>query len=491
MGILLTLLNIVVSGNIFFPKDSILKVFKSSPEEVLNIYKEQGFLQIKLKVLEDSLLIEEGPQFKIGYITLTGNTVFAAPEILDSLDIKTNEIFNEFNFKEDIELILRKYEDSGYPFCKVIPCNFQFRADTVDFEFNIKEGELVKIANIRVEGNETTREYVILRELALKQGDKFCESKIKKSEGKIRKLKFIDSVNINLIGKDELVVNVKEAKVNRLEGIIGYKKDEIIGLFELEILNLFGTGRTLNISWDRPYKTFNSLELGYKEPWLFGHRITLEGNFSYITEDTFYTKKRGELILSVPLTIYLSANTGVCGVWVQGETKYSGIVGLDFDTKSRPGYHYQAKGEFNLNEIERVLLNADNEILLPVARPFRVAFPQLFLFASVNYYTLFNKNPPLYDKFKLGGAKTLRGYWENEFVGTEIGWLNLELRKFIGNSFIFPFYDIASIDSEIKRAYGVGIAANTPIGLIKVAYGIGNKMNFMEGKIHILLETRF
>lgn len=479
---ILLVFNIFVSGNSFFPTDSILEVFKKNPEEVLNIYQQNGFLKAKLRVSEDSLLIEEGPQFKIGSITFDGNVVFTNSEIFQNFNTKRGRVFNEPDIENDIELILQKYEDSGYPFCKITPGNFQFRADTVDFELNIKEGELVKISRIIVKGNELTKKYVILRELAIKTGDKFCESKNRKAKEKLEQLEFISSADIDLKGKDELVVNVKEEKANIIEGIIGYKKDEVIGTFNLGILNLFGTGRVLNISWDRPYTTFNSFELGYKEPWLFGKRIVLEGKFSYVTEDTLYIKKRAEALLSFPLNTLLSLNTGACGVWVDSVAEYSGILGLDFNTKSTPGCHYRIQSEYNFKELEKILLNADNNILLR---------SELFLFISANYYKLFKENIASYDKFKFGGAKTLRGYWENEFTGQKIGWLNLELRKFIGNSFVFPFYDLGYIDGGFKSAYGAGLAAHTPIGLVKVAYGIGEDMGFMEGKIHILLETRF
>ncbi|MDI6840211.1 MAG: POTRA domain-containing protein [bacterium] len=475
--------NPVIIGNTHISSKLILKALKESPENLLNLYKTYGFIQATVKIEGDTILIEEGPKFKTGRIKLSGNKVFKDYEILQLIKTRPGEIFSESNFTEDMETIIKKYEDIGYPFCKIKSYNFELIVDSVNFELCIDEGPLVRINNIIVKGNKVTRDYVILRELNIKQGDIFCGDAIHKAETRPQRLKFIELEGINLVGKDELEVIVKERPVNHVDGIVGYREKRLIGVIDLEILNLLGTGRAIFVRFEQPHKFSTLIEFGYKEPWLFGYRVNLNASGSHCKEDTTYIKDWVELLLESPITSSLTINSGISGNWVDHYEEYRGILGMDFDTQTRSGVHYRIKTEYNFNSLEKLKFNFDNYLSI---------HPSILLFLSANYGKIFKKEVPIYDKFKLGGARTLRGYWEEEFSGNKVGWINFELRKFVDRkSFVFLFYDIGYIDGNIKHSYGVGIPIDSPLGLITVAYGLAKGAPFMEGKIHLSIKSSF
>jgi outer membrane protein insertion porin family len=108
------------------------------------------------------------------------------------------------------------------------------------------------------------------------------------------------------------------------------------------------------------------------------------------------------------------------------------------------------------------------------------------------------------DLFRLGGANTLRGYREGQFLGSRIAWTNLEYRFLADQrSYFFGFVDggyvltpdrpeVGLIRQELKKVgYGVGIRLDTPLGLIGVSLAFGEGDTFSTSKLHIRLANEF
>ena len=108
------------------------------------------------------------------------------------------------------------------------------------------------------------------------------------------------------------------------------------------------------------------------------------------------------------------------------------------------------------------------------------------------------------DLYRLGGTNSLRGYRENQFLGSRIFWSNLEYRfQFDRRSFFFVFFDngyFLQRENEINRieklsayktGYGAGITFQTGLGIMKVSYALGEGDNFNKGKIHFGIVNGF
>ncbi len=106
--------------------------------------------------------------------------------------------------------------------------------------------------------------------------------------------------------------------------------------------------------------------------------------------------------------------------------------------------------------------------------------------------------------FRFGGANTLRGYRENQFLGSRVAWTNAEYRFLLGRrSFFFGFLDTgyysrpADIEQSLpaseafKYGYGIGLRTDTPLGNISVSFALGQGDSFSQGKIHIGLINDF
>jgi outer membrane protein insertion porin family len=108
------------------------------------------------------------------------------------------------------------------------------------------------------------------------------------------------------------------------------------------------------------------------------------------------------------------------------------------------------------------------------------------------------------DLFRLGGASTLRGYQEGQFLGSRIVWTNLEYRFLVApRSFFYGFFDFGYIvqpdiaamniaaSEQSKSGYGIGVRLDSALGLIGVSFALGEGDTFSTAKIHIRLINEF
>jgi outer membrane protein insertion porin family len=106
--------------------------------------------------------------------------------------------------------------------------------------------------------------------------------------------------------------------------------------------------------------------------------------------------------------------------------------------------------------------------------------------------------------YRFGGATTLRGYRENQFLGSRIAWTNAEYRFILArHSYFFGFFDtgyyfrpadnVSSVPGaeSFRYGYGIGIRMDSPLGNIGVSFALGQGDSFSTAKIHIGLLNEF
>jgi outer membrane protein insertion porin family len=108
------------------------------------------------------------------------------------------------------------------------------------------------------------------------------------------------------------------------------------------------------------------------------------------------------------------------------------------------------------------------------------------------------------DLFRLGGTNSLRGYRENQFLGSRVLWSNLEYRLLLTRrTFAFIFYDtgyyqrkeepekLIEKQEAFNMGYGLGLNVETGIGVLAVSFALAKGDSFSEGKIHFGLINEF
>jgi hypothetical protein len=92
-----------------------------------------------------------------------------------------------------------------------------------------------------------------------------------------------------------------------------------------------------------------------------------------------------------------------------------------------------------------------------------------------------------FDYFHIGGAQSLRGYYEDQFETSEARWLNAEYKRF----FIFPLFDVAQIEGNLYYSYGIGIEGKSDFANASLVVAWPEEGNWLDGKIHLVVEKGF
>ena len=250
-------------------------------------YYEHGYLDTEVSPIEAELSrdgsevsltvsVNEGPQYAIRCLDW-GEETEPLGELPESLRrTERGAIFRASTIRRDLEAVERHYHDRGYARARVeVDTTLDADAASVDIGFRLLLGPRVAISRIRIEGNETTRDTVIRRELQIREGDWFDKTAIEESRRRLEALRLFEAVEIREVPTEnadtlDLIVNVVEGSRVRWQGRFAYGRISGVTLNGLlATRNLLGRGQTLSgeidlVYW-RPY-----FAVGFVEPHLAG-----------------------------------------------------------------------------------------------------------------------------------------------------------------------------------------------------------------------------
>lgn len=237
-----------------------------------------------------SFAVHEGARYKIGRIAVEGATLFPVPQLLHTTGLKEGDIAGHTAINEGARAIRDFYAKRGYIETLVRTSRIPGtgHAGTIDLLFNVKEGELLHIRNIRIRGNTKTKDKVIRREIPLNPGDVYDEVEAERSERRLKNLGYFSMVrhyDLTLLDdtRRDLIFEVDEQPTGQLMLGAGFSSvDKVIGYLELSQSNfdLFNWGRftgggqkvRLGLSGSSKH---TDAEVSFVEPWLFDQRLQL------------------------------------------------------------------------------------------------------------------------------------------------------------------------------------------------------------------------
>jgi outer membrane protein insertion porin family len=475
-------------------------------------------------------------------LQVEGNRFFDRDRLLAETGLKLHSAFNTRSVERSIERMLSLYEDNGFPYCRISPGNFRMsEGGLVSFSFMVEEGPQVKITEVQLEGLRSTRKEVILREMGADVLGLFSQSRLDVGLDRVQRLSFIQEVeDVRLLATDDpgqgvLRVRLTERRNNSIEGVLGYapgageRKGNLFGSLDLSFDNLFGTGRMMRWRWSRKDPYSSHLLFSYREPWILGLPATAGLTLEQVDYDSTYLKLSAAagvtfdaakrlawgLELGWAKVVPGSAGEGL----IPGSRKYMASASLKLDLADRRDNpragvqyqgrltlarkdNYQSKG-FSPEQanVSSVAMHLDLDHFLPILEK------QTF-FAGIHLRELFTdeRSVPISDLFELGGAGSIRGYREGEFLGTSVAWANLEYRLLLeGESRLYVFSDYGQFGRTVRDAgsqslrqisgqrlgYGLGLLVDSKAGLLGLDYGLGQGDSMTEGKIHLRLVNRF
>ncbi|HEY2498110.1 MAG TPA: outer membrane protein assembly factor BamA [Candidatus Angelobacter sp.] len=252
----------------------------SSKFHIPFIQKGQG------KVMDITIPIEEGDKYKLKAITFKGNKAILNTRLLRSVfPIKDGDTFNKQLIGKGLDNLRKAYGELGYiDFTPVPTTDIDDDNKLITLNIEVEEGKPYFVRRIEFQGNTTTRDRVIRRELLVQEGQVFNSRLWDISVLRLNQLNYFDALKPEddterkldpQNGTVDLTVKVKEKGKNSigLTGGVSGLEGSFIGL-NYETNNFLGLGETLQVQANVGSLS-RVLLFGFTEPYMFDRPLTL------------------------------------------------------------------------------------------------------------------------------------------------------------------------------------------------------------------------
>lgn len=232
--------------------------------------------------------IEEGAQYTIKEVRVSGNDVIKDEFLQDNIPLKAGDIYSREKMIDAMKSLENLWSDLGYMYSHVEP-SLQPDEDTktISIAFNTELGNPVYLNKITIRGNKKTRDKVIRRQLRLKEGGLVTNQAMEVSKNRVQSLGYFDQkdgvnwkttrISENLADLDLIV---KEAKTGNAHMKLSFGgaddlKSAASGVSlegNISDSNLFGTGIQFSLI-ARGSITEQDVLFNLTQPWLFNRPI--------------------------------------------------------------------------------------------------------------------------------------------------------------------------------------------------------------------------
>ncbi len=261
------------------------------------------------KSVDITMPIEEGDRYRLGSITFKNNKAISNNAALRSLfAMKDGDIFSREKIAKGLENLRKAYGEAGYiNFTSVPDTKFDDEKKIVNLEIDVDEGKQFYVRRIEFQGNTTTRDKVIRREIALEEGQIYNSRLWELSLLRLNQLGYFDQLKPDdpnttdrkldeKAGTVDLTLKVREKGKNQigLQGGVSGLAGAFIGL-TYSTNNFLGLGETLTVQASLGNRQ-RDLLFGFTEPYLFDRPI--QAGFTVYTRKFNFDQARQLSIIS-------------------------------------------------------------------------------------------------------------------------------------------------------------------------------------------------
>ena len=538
-----------------------LAVLKSLQANIQNRLQDAGyyFAQVVPRPLQrDSLhhrvsltyLVEPGKPTIFTGLVLTDSSRaprWVRDRVQELVQARVGKPYRRLLLQHMFEEVVSLLENRGFPLARLETVGLRLAGDSLrrqlalTLHVHLDTGDSVIVSSLRIPRRASQHLRFLQRVLRFKPGQPYRERDVQRYLRQLRHQEFIQDVQSPQLiqtasGQYQLFFPFKEAPSTSFDGIVGYippssssngEKGFFTGLINIGVRNLFGTGRKLKIFWQKQDRFSEQFQLRYREPFVAGLPLHAEAGFRRLVRDTTFIEWEYDGLAELPVGDRISFHARISTRSVFPDTLASRRIRLPRtrEIRTETGIRWDARDDplnprtgvlmdlaFSLGRQENLgpgfLLAQDSlprsislkrfrgdlEWLLP-------AFTNQVLANHLHAEAIGSSGRQvlLPDKIWFGGATTVRGFRESQFVADRVLWLNTEYRFLLAEqSRFFLFTDNAYFENRaasggrrVLTSYGLGIRFRGPMGTVEVDYGLEKGAPFREGKIHFRLVNAF
>jgi len=466
---------------------------------------------------------DEGDLSRVESIVIKGNVSVTSSILESRLSLKVGSPYSPILVEGARDAMLQVYNDDGFLQAKITNRSEPGSgAGLYKVEFDIAEGNRSIINEVIIVGNKRTRMSLLDKEISLQKDEPLSLGKMLETQQNLYGLGIFDLVQVGQQNPEStatyqnVVVRVEEANRLTMRYGIGYhERDHLRGSIEFSILNILGTGYSGDLRL-RGSSIEQSGTLSFQRPGFHYLAVDSYASFSaqkreevsFDARRLAFTYQYGHPINnhSWGLLRYTFQNVNLSDSRVSpdelgGEDTRHNLSTFSaiYINDTRDNYLDAEKGFFtstNLSLTTNLLGDYDYFSLYTQGSYFKRLNPALLMASNIRFgfaHPFGNDDSlPISERFFAGGASSLRGF-DTDYAGP----LDPNTTKPVGGNAIIVgnlefrvpvyriihlagFYDFGNVfrslsdigNSKISNTVGLGLRIKTPVGPLRLDYGV-------------------
>jgi len=503
------------------------------------------FASVSVQMESDSswtVMVDEGAPARVRRTHVSGTSHFPEAEVLRELGLRSGDTFDPRALTPRLESLLTRYDAAGYPFVQVWVDSIGIDADSaaVDLSLTVVEGAPRTVENVLVEGLRKTKPALAVKIAGIEPGTPFRSRLLEDAYLRMVSSGVFTDVGYPTVrmspggsGGVDAVLKVDEpARSHVFAAALGYASasdntDRVLsGFAQLELNNIGGSLKDFGATWSNDGADRNETRIRYRDRLFLGHRVALGLRLEQIGQDTLYTwqsagieGERGLGRVAGTLVGFSLAGYGDRNVFSEGtllrssrwrlRSGASAMWGSDrAGSYARLGAAAAIAFKHNtwradssgVADVTQYIYDGTLGLMVPAWKNLHLAVD-----GRVEWLESDEDAVPLSEQFYIGGARTVRGYRENQFHGRRIAYARNELR--LGRSprdGFYAFIDAGYVRQEIAQAggvpafdgkgltgYGFGVRSLSRVGRLDLSFAVSDGLSLRQTKVHVLLEQNF